>query len=84
MSETLGTQNGRLMAQYDCYTPDSNPHNARTKAHSDFAAAFEAARSPNCKHEFAGWRSIAGGQGGERFCQKCGIGAMGWSMEFLP
>lgn len=82
--ETIGTQNGRLMAQYDCYTLASNPHTTGTKAHRDFADAFGSARDAICEHEFAGWRSMAGGQGGESFCQKCGLGAMQWSMRFLP
>jgi len=37
-----------------------------------------------CKHEFGGWREIDGGRGGERFCQKCGLGAMAATMPYLP
>ena len=35
---------------------------------------------PACEHEFGGWRDFDDGSGGEQFCQKCGIGAMNWSM----
>lgn len=84
MNEPVGTQNGRLMAQHDCYTLASNPHSAGTKSHDNFVAAFNKVRTPTCEHEFTGWRSLAGGLGGERSCKKCGIGAMAWSLEFLP
>jgi hypothetical protein len=83
-NESLGTQNGRLMAQYDCYTLASNPHKAGSKAHGDFVAAFNSGRNLVCDHVFTGWRSLAGGQGGERVCEKCGLGAMQWSMRYLP
>jgi hypothetical protein len=29
-----------------------------------------------CQHEFDGWRVFADGRGGERVCQRCGMGAM--------
>lgn len=29
-----------------------------------------------CEHEWGGWRDFEDGRGGERFCQKCGLGAM--------
>ena len=35
---------------------------------------------PPCDHEFGGWREFDDGNGGEQFCQKCGIGAMYYSM----
>ena len=35
---------------------------------------------PPCEHEFGGWRDFDDGRGGEQFCQKCGLGAMNWSM----
>jgi hypothetical protein len=34
-----------------------------------------------CEHEWGGWREIDGGRGGERFCQKCGLGAMAHSLS---
>lgn len=37
-----------------------------------------------CDHDFGGWRESDDGRGGEQFCQKCGLGAMDWSMRFLP
>lgn len=43
-----------------------------------------------CKHDFAGWRDFADGNGGERFCQKCGLGAMAhtlsmdWEADWQP
>ena len=39
---------------------------------------------PPCDHIFSGWREFEDGRGGEQFCQKCGIGAMRWSMWRLP
>lgn len=44
-SSALGENNGRLMAEYDCYTLASNPHRKGTKAHSAFVAAFTKARA---------------------------------------
>lgn len=37
-----------------------------------------------CEHDFGGWRQFEDGRGGEQFCQKCGYGAMAWSMRMLP
>lgn len=45
---------------------------------------FECGDDGTCEHDFGGWREIEDGLGGERFCQKCGIGAMEWSMRYLP
>lgn len=39
---------------------------------------------PPCEHDFKGWREFEDGLGGEQVCAKCGVGAMAWSMEFLP
>lgn len=36
----------------------------------------------HCDHEFSGWREFE--NGGEQFCQKCGLGAMAHSMRYLP
>jgi hypothetical protein len=33
-----------------------------------------------CQHEFDGWRDFADGRGGERVCQRCGMGAMAHSL----
>ena len=35
-----------------------------------------------CQHEFAGWREFEGG--GEKFCQKCGLGAMAHTLRSAP
>jgi len=37
--------------------------------------------TPRCEHEFAGWREFEDGNGGERFCQKCGLGAMAHTLR---
>ena len=37
-----------------------------------------------CEHEFDGWREFEDGRGGEQVCRKCGMGAMGHSLRFLP
>lgn len=34
-----------------------------------------------CDHEWGGWREFDDGRGGERFCQKCGLGAMAHSLS---
>lgn len=49
--EPIGLKNGRLMAQHDCYTLESNPHHAGTKAHADFATAFSAVRTERLCNE---------------------------------
>lgn len=33
-----------------------------------------------CQHEFGGWREFEDGSGGERFCARCGMGAMAHSL----
>jgi hypothetical protein len=35
---------------------------------------------PPCEHEFGGWRDFEDRNGGEQFCQKCGLGALAHSM----
>jgi len=37
--------------------------------------------TPRCEHEFSGWREFEDGNGGERFCQKCGLGAMAHTLR---
>ena len=34
-----------------------------------------------CEHNFKGWRELEGGRGGERVCERCGIGAMSHSLR---
>ena len=34
-----------------------------------------------CEHDFQGWREFEGGNGGERVCTKCGLGAMAHTMS---
>lgn len=34
-----------------------------------------------CEHNFQGWREFPEGNGGETFCQRCGMGAMSHSMH---
>lgn len=35
-----------------------------------------------CEHVWGGWRVIDGGLGGEQVCQKCGMGAMTYSLRY--
>lgn len=49
--EPIGLKNGRLMAQHDCYTLESNPYHAGTKAHADFVTAFTAVRTERLCNE---------------------------------
>lgn len=35
----------------------------------------------DCEHEFQGWRQFADGNGGERVCAKCGIGAQAYTLS---
>jgi hypothetical protein len=37
--------------------------------------------TPPCDHDFQGWRNFEDGSGGETFCSKCGLGAMGYSLS---
>jgi hypothetical protein len=34
-----------------------------------------------CEHDFQGWRDFPDGNGGERVCAKCGMGAMAHSLS---
>jgi hypothetical protein len=45
---------------------------------------IQCGEKPDCDHDFQGWREFDDGLGGESVCGKCGIGAMEWSMGFLP
>lgn len=33
-----------------------------------------------CEHDFSGWREFDDGNGGEQYCQRCGMGAMAHTM----
>ncbi len=33
-----------------------------------------------CQHEWGGWREFEDGNGGEQFCQRCGMGIMSHDM----
>lgn len=35
-------------------------------------------------HEFTGWRDFDDGTGGEQVCQRCGVGAMAWTLRVSP
>lgn len=37
--------------------------------------------TPQCDHDFGGWRAFSDGNGGEQVCRKCGMGAMEWSLR---
>ena len=37
--------------------------------------------TPECDHEFKGWRDFEDGSGGEQVCSKCGTGAMSNSLR---
>ena len=69
------TQGGRVMPETDELLPDEIDRIWR-----------EGIRNlpPGCEHEWGGWREFDDGAGGEQFCQKCGYGAMAWSMRMLP
>lgn len=48
----------------------------------DFGACYCACASHGpCEHDFQGWREFEDGLGGETFCSRCGMGAMGHSMR---
>ena len=36
------------------------------------------------EHDFQGCRVFADGRGSEQVCTRCGLGAMAWTMRFLP
>jgi hypothetical protein len=42
------------------------------------------AKVPECEHVFDGWRVFDDGHGGEKFCQKCGLGAMAHTLSNCP
>lgn len=37
-----------------------------------------------CDHDFRGWRDFEDGNGGERVCAKCGMGAMEHTLRTDP
>lgn len=37
-----------------------------------------------CQHEFEGWREFEDGNGGERVCKHCGLGAMSHDLRVAP
>lgn len=51
---------------------------------SDAMTFIQCGDEQSCDHDFKGWREFDDGLGGETVCAKCGIGAMQWSMRFLP
>lgn len=58
---------------------------ATERGSDDLDRAIERAKifihaTPKCSHEWGGWREFDDGNGGETFCQKCGMGAMSYSM----
>lgn len=62
-----------------CWCPLDQP------CHADVLLELANSEEPEtCAHDFKGWREIDGGRGGERFCTKCGLGAMAHSMRYLP
>jgi hypothetical protein len=56
----------------------------RTKVPTEEFGFWKSEKKEPCEHDFSGWREFDDGRGGEQFCQKCGLGAMQWSMRFLP
>lgn len=38
-------------------------------------------KAPDCKHDFQGWREFEDGNGGEKVCTKCGMGAMAHTLS---
>lgn len=50
----------------------------------DEVTFIQCASPAACEHDFQGWREFEDGLGAEAVCTKCGIGAMEWSMRYLP
>jgi hypothetical protein len=43
----------------------------------DFKSCYcDCANGGPCEHDFQDWRDFEDGSGGERFCSRCGMGAM--------
>lgn len=38
-------------------------------------------KAPVCEHDFQGWREFEDGNGGERVCTKCGMGALAHTLD---
>ena len=36
---------------------------------------------PECEHHFCGWREFDDGCGGETVCEKCGLGALAYTLS---
>jgi hypothetical protein len=41
----------------------------------------ETPKREKCDHVFKGWREFEDGNGGERVCEKCGMGAMAFTLQ---
>ena len=58
-------------------TPEISPEQGSVKA----STFHQCGTDKHCNHDFKGWRPFYDGNGGERVCAKCGIGAMAYSLR---
>lgn len=61
------------------YDPDANVTMPAEPTREEIEACSEGGL-----HEWAGWREFDDGRGGEQFCQKCKLGAMGHTLTWSP
>ena len=52
--------------------------------HSCHHGCYCACPDGPCEHSFTDWRAFEDGNGGERVCEKCGLGAMAHDMRVAP
>jgi hypothetical protein len=45
------------------------------------SAFFHVTPKDTCQHDFQGWREFEDGNGGEKVCTKCGMGAMAHTLS---
>lgn len=64
----------------ECHLPEGETCDICGARHGASREAFVHV-TPSCDHDFKGWREFADGNGGEAVCDKCGMGAMSWSLR---
>jgi hypothetical protein len=58
------------------------PHECIIHTHEKPELLLHVTPDPDaCKHNFKGWREFEDGNGGETVCDKCGMGAMTYSLR---
>lgn len=77
------------------FTDEREWQSEKNRTHADWAAdldmyqpnvviAEKIEKRAECEHAFQGWRTFEDGNGGEQVCNKCGLGALAWTLREAP